>query len=110
MQPKSSTVLKSNNYYVVSGKDREDGPLEHIMVYFEGIELKITHPSEAHNPKETYVFKVVALLSECDEGAPEVGETISCLVEDMEEMAERGIVFREPTSTEMILYGSTRNT
>lgn len=105
MLPKCSMELQANNYYVIIGTSPSGNRTEQILVFYKGKETYIERDDGQYGPEIKHHFIVVAWLGECSEGAPEPGQRELVSDDDLKDMQNQGFSFREPTPTEMVLYG-----
>lgn len=91
--------LVPNNYYVIvakAGEEYDRQVEEQILIKFLG---------ESIATKGSFMFKFIAELIYCSEGVPEKGSIIHVTQKQIDNMHRDGFYFREPTPTEMVLYG-----
>lgn len=95
MEPNNLVLGK---YYIISGPRQECIGIQEMMVQFLGIE-------KIETKGDRYWFKMLVLLTECDEGHPDVGDEEHCSLENLLAMEREGFKFRDATATEIVLYG-----
>ena len=101
-------VLQKDNYYVVTGTSVNKTKVEEILVYYCGSRVYVEHDFKEEGPQTKHEFEIVAWLTDCSEGAPETGQRELIDEDDLKDMEKDGFSFREPTSTELVLYAKAR--
>lgn len=97
--------LQANKHYVIVGTSPSGTRTEQILVLYKGKETYVERDDGQDGTEIKHHFLVVAWLTECSEGAPEPGQRELVSEEDFKDMENHGFSFREPTATEMVLYG-----
>lgn len=97
--------LQANNHYVIVGTSSTGNGEEKILVLYKGKELYVERDDGKEGTEVKHHFLVVSWLTDCSEGAPQPGQREVVSDEDLKDLPNHGFYLREPTPTEMVLYG-----